>query len=52
LDALLLLQYAAGLLDSLPCPGNSDVNGDGNMNTLDAQLILQYGAGLIPSLPP
>jgi hypothetical protein len=52
LDALLLLQYAAGLLNSLPCAGNADVNGDASVDPLDAQLILQYGAGLIPTLPP
>lgn len=50
IDAALLLQRTAGLIDSLPCAGNADVNGDGNANSLDAALILQFSAGLIDSL--
>ena len=50
-DALLILQYSAGLIDSLLCPQNADVNHDGSINAIDAALILQYVAGLLPSLP-
>jgi hypothetical protein len=52
IDAALVLQLAAGLVNSLPCDQNADVNGDGNVDAIDAALILQYTAGLIPSLPP
>jgi alpha-tubulin suppressor-like RCC1 family protein len=52
IDAALILQFVAGLLDSLPCPQNADTNGDGNVNSIDAALILQFSAGLIGSLPP
>ena len=50
LDALVLLQFSAGLVGSLPCQQNADVNGDGSINSLDAVLILQFVAGLLPSL--
>jgi len=50
IDALLVLQYVAALLGSLPCPANADVNG-GGVSAIDAALILQYVAGLLPSLP-
>ena len=50
IDALLVLQYVAGLLGSLPCPANADVNG-GGVSAIDAALVLQYVAGLLPSLP-
>ena len=52
LDALVLLQFSAGLVGSLPCLQNADVNGDGSINSLDAVLILQFVAGLLGSLPP
>ena len=52
LDALLLLQFIAGLVGSLPCEQNADVNLDGNIDSLDAILILQFVAGLISNLPP
>ncbi|MCH7699589.1 MAG: PQQ-binding-like beta-propeller repeat protein [Chloroflexi bacterium] len=51
-DALFVLQLAAGVIASLPCSENGDVNGDGTIDPLDAALILQFSAGLIPSLPP
>ncbi len=50
-DALLVLQYAGGLVHALRCPRNANVNADGVANAIDAAVILQYVAGLIPSLP-
>lgn len=52
IDAALVLQLGAGLVDSLACQQNADVNEDGRINSIDAALILQYGAGLIGTLPP
>ena len=52
LDAALILQLAAGLIDVLPCPGGGDTNGDGITDPLDAALVLQFSAGLINRLPP
>jgi hypothetical protein len=52
IDAALILQLTAALIDSLPCPQNGDTNEDGQVNVLDAALILQLVAGLIDSLPP
>ena len=52
IDAAVILQYAAGLIASLTCAPNADVNGDGRPDPLDAALVLQYSAGLIPSLGP
>ena len=52
IDAALILQFAAGLLVSLPCPQNADVNNDDNVTAIDAALILQFAAGLLGSLPP
>ena len=52
IDALLVLQLGAHLLNSLPCIQNADVNHNGEANSVDAALILQYVAGLINSLPP
>jgi len=46
-----ILQFAAGLLNSLPCEGSADVNGDGDIDVLDAALVLQLDAGLIDELP-
>ena len=50
LDAAIVLQYAAGLVDSLPCLALADVNGDGRVDAIDAALILQYDAGLLDML--
>jgi hypothetical protein len=47
IDAALVLQLSAALLDELPCPQNGDVSNDGRTNSLDAALILQHVAGLI-----
>lgn len=50
-DAVLVLQLVAGLVDSVGCPHNADANADGLTNALDATLILQYSAGLLEALP-
>lgn len=51
-DAVLTLQYAAGLIDrSALNTAAADVNGDGSIDTADAVLILQYAAGLIDRFP-
>jgi hypothetical protein len=49
-DAALVLQEDAGIIHSLPCPGNGDVNGDGLTDARDALLILQFDAGIISTL--
>ena len=51
-DAALVLQLSAGLLDALECEDEADTNLDGQINPVDASLILQFVAGLISSLPP
>lgn len=50
IDAALILQASAQLVDSVRCPLNADVNDSGTMDSLDAALVLQFTAGLIPSL--
>ncbi|MDZ4278960.1 MAG: dockerin type I domain-containing protein, partial [Dehalococcoidia bacterium] len=52
IDAALILQLGAGIIDELPCPQNADTNEDGMINAVDAALILQFVAGIIDSLPP
>lgn len=52
IDASLILQFSAGMISSLPCPGGGDIDGDGQTNPLDAALVLQFSAGMIDSLPP
>lgn len=47
IDALLILQYGAGLLDTLANLDNADVNEDGVISSIDAALILQQVAGLL-----
>lgn len=47
IDAALVLQFAAGLLDVLPCSGAADVNSDDRVNAIDSALILQMVAGLL-----
>ena len=49
-DALLVLQYVADLLEALTNLDSADVNGDGVVDSVDAALILQHVAGLLPSL--
>jgi hypothetical protein len=50
IDSSLILQYSAGLVQTLECMDDADVNGDTNVNSIDSSLILQYSAGLIDSL--
>ena len=52
IDAALVLQFTAGLLETLPCQGNADANESGGVDAIDAALILQLVAGLIGNLPP
>ena len=47
IDAALVLQYDAGLLERLDCQFAADVNFDGSINSIDAALILQDVAGLL-----
>ena len=51
IDAALVLQLGAGLVDSLACVENADVNESSAVDAIDATLILQLVVGLIPSLP-
>ena len=48
-DALLILQFVAGLISSVP--DISDLNGDGAIDPVDAALILQVDAGLVVKIP-
>jgi hypothetical protein len=43
----LVLQFSAGLLDSLANQDSADVNGDGAITSIDAALILQHTAGML-----
>ncbi len=47
IDATLLLQLAAGLVDDVACIHIADVTGDGLVDSRDAMLILQFEAGLL-----
>ena len=46
IDAVLVLLLGAALIQSLPCEGLADVNGDGEIDARDAAIILQIEAGL------
>ncbi|MDP3768306.1 MAG: dockerin type I repeat-containing protein, partial [Dehalococcoidia bacterium] len=46
-DAQLLLQFKAALIDSLPNEPSGDVDGNGEIQSIDAALILQLEAGFI-----
>jgi hypothetical protein len=48
IDATLVLQLKAALIDSLVNEPSADVNNDGEITSVDAALILQAEAGLIP----
>ncbi len=50
IDAVIVLQFTAGLLDVVRCDFVADVNHDGVVNALDAALILQASAGLLDGL--
>ena len=52
IDAALVLQYGAGLVDALECQQNADANADGSIDSIDAALILQQSAGLLHAAPP
>ena len=45
-DAALVLQLSAALVQSLPCHSEADMNGDDRVGSLDAAIILQVSAGL------
>jgi len=47
IDAAIVLQREARLIDSVPCPRNADANRDNGISSLDAVIILQINAGLI-----
>ena len=47
IDAALILQLTAQLVDAVSCPESADINGDGVTDVLDAALILQMDAGLL-----
>ena len=47
LDAVIVLQVDAGLLDRAPCHTQADASFDGVVNSLDAAIILQREAGLL-----
>ncbi len=51
-DAALVLQFSADLIDSLAGRSAGDVNQNGSVDAVDAALILQFVAGVIDSLPP
>lgn len=50
IDAALVVQFNAGLIDVLVNERSADVNGDGDITSVDAALILQFTAGLIDEL--
>ena len=49
-DATLILQFDAGLVNKLSCSVAADTSGDNRINAIDAALILQFEAGIVPSL--
>ena len=51
LDAALILQLDAGIVQSVRCPENADADSDGMVGPLDALLVLQYDAGILAELP-
>ncbi|MEX0744030.1 MAG: hypothetical protein WD118_00400 [Phycisphaeraceae bacterium] len=51
IDAMLVLQWHAGLLKQLPCALSGDVDESGVTDSRDAALVLQFEAGLVERLP-
>ena len=49
-DAALVLQFTAALIETFACPEAADVDGNASVNSIDASLILQLHAGLQDSL--
>ncbi len=47
LDATLILQFYAAMIDSLNDMSNADVDNSGSITSVDAALILQASAGII-----
>lgn len=47
IDAALVLQLGAGIVDALPCGDLGDVSADGHVDSVDAAIIMQFDAGLI-----
>ncbi len=47
IDAALILQVSAQLVDSVLCPLNADVNASGAIDSVDAAIVLQAVAGLL-----
>jgi hypothetical protein len=52
IDALLVIQYDADLLDVLLNERSADVNENGHINSVDGALILQFVAAILDELPP
>jgi len=52
LDAAIVLQFNAGLLDALDDETSADANNDRQVTAIDASLILQTDAGFLDGLPP
>lgn len=51
IDASLILQLEAGLIDSFACEVHLDMNFDGSINSIDATILLQWIAGLLGPPP-
>jgi len=51
IDANIVLQSTAQLIDNAPCVSAADADRDGVVESIDATLILQYTAGLLGNLP-
>ncbi|MCI0890887.1 MAG: metallophosphoesterase [Chloroflexi bacterium] len=47
IDAALILQASAQLVESVLCPLNADVNASGTIDSVDAAIVLQAVAGLL-----
>ncbi len=47
IDAALLLQFSAALIQELPCEAGADVNEDGHVDARDAAFIMRMQAGFV-----